>query len=236
VGVCAIDALPRQPVPKDPKAVVVVGEQAVSAAVAAFHAPIVALLVPELPPGSRRGLSLFIAPDLFLRQLQALSAETRLVRFIHRSDVPPALVAAAQAAAQAQGLRLVPEAVGTIREAAIAVETTLTRAGPGEAVWFHRGVVAMNPEILLPKIVRLSWERRVPVFADEADYVARGMLFALTHDYRELGRAAAALIDGGGEGLELPTHAKRILNRRAARAIGIPPRALDGQSFDYVYE
>ena len=41
--------------------------------------------------------------------------------------------------------------------------------------------------------VLLSRQRRVPVFDEEAEYVARGLLFALTHDYLELGRAAAVV-------------------------------------------
>ena len=236
VGVCAIDDLPKRPVPTEPKAVVAVGEKAVDAAAAVFRAPIVAVLVRDLPPGARRGLSIFIAPDIFLRQLRALSPETGTVRFIHRADAPTAVVDAAEAAARALGMRLVPHAVGTIREAALAVETVLGRAEAGEAVWFHRGVLAMNPEILLPKIVRLSWERRVPVFDEEAEYVARGLLFALTHDYRELGRAAAAMIDGATAGIVFAAQAKRIVNGRTARAIGIPPRVIQGQLFDYVYE
>ena len=236
VGVCTIDNLPKRPVPTEPKAVIAVGEKAVDAAARVFRAPIVAVLVRDLPPSVRRGLSLFIAPDLFLRQVRALSPETRTIRFIHRADAPSAIIDAAEAAARALGMRLLPQAVGTIREAALAVETVLGQAGAGEAVWFHRGVVAMNPEILLPKIVRLSWERRVPVFDEEAEYVARGLLFALTHDYLALGRAAAAMIDDAGAGIVFATQAKRILNGRTARAIGIPPRVLQGQSFNYVYE
>jgi len=236
VGVCAIDDLPKRPVPTEPKAVVAVGEKAVDAAAAVFRTPIVAVLVRDLPPGARRGLSLFIAPDLFLRQLRALSPETRTVRFVHRADAPSAVVDAAEAAARALGMRLVPQAVSTIREAALAVEMVLGQAEAGEAFWFHRGVLAMNPEILLPKIVRLSWERRVPVFDEEAEYVARGLLFALTHDYLELGRAAAAMIEDAATGIVFATQAKRILNGRTARAIGIPPRVVQEQSFNYVYE
>jgi hypothetical protein len=59
----------------------------------------------------------------------------------------------------------------------------------------------MNADILLPKIVALSWERKVPVFTDEADYVARGLLFAVTHDYAELGRSVADLIGSARQGI-----------------------------------
>jgi ABC-type uncharacterized transport system substrate-binding protein len=151
---------------------------------------------------------------------------------IHRDDVPQSFVDAVRTAAAAYRLRFEAIGVATLRDAAVAVETVMRHAGPHDGIWLQGGVVGLNADILLPKIVTSSWERQVPVFTDEAEYVARGLLFAVTHDYSDLGRAVADLIDRPRQGMRYAKGAKTVLNGRTATAIGIFLPTSPEQEFD----
>lgn len=236
-GVCAVGELEEYGWRDSLRRVVAVGAAAYGAAQRAFSdASLLPILVPALPAGARQGLSLYIHPGLVLEQLRALAPETARLVFVHREDIPADLVKRAERSAVKHGLDWMPIPIGTLREAAHAVQTIKPHATRGTAVWFHRGVLELNPDILVPPIVRLSWDVGFPVFANDAGAVARGLLFALTPDYREVGRAAGERLVAGGNGLEDLQGVRRVLNRRTARAIGLAVRPAEEERFDHVYD
>jgi hypothetical protein len=237
IGVCALSELESRDWADRPRRVVAVGTDAQAMAERVFpNATRLPILVPALPPGADQGLSLYIEPAVVLAQLRALAPETRVLVFVHRNDLPAEQLKRAERSAAEYGLHWVPIPVGTLREAAQAVQTMKAAASRRTAVWFHRGVLTLNPDILVPPIVRLSWEAGLPVFADDADAVARGLLFALTPDYRQVGRAAAERLVEGGHGLADLQGVRRVLNRRTARAIGLAVRPGEEGRFDHVYD
>lgn len=235
IGVCSITGLSGRSGPTPTTQVVAVGDSAYDAARRAYpKASVVPILVQALPPDTGAGLSRFIDPAQVLAQLHDLAPATQGLVFIHREDVPPDLVRRASAAATAEGLRWEPIAVDGLQAAARAIETLKGRATPDTAVWFHRGVLALNPDILVPPLVRASWDRQFPVVSDDADLVERGLLFALTPDYRWLGRAAAERLARGTHGLSDIQGVRRVINLRTARALGLRVRPEDLRSFDHV--
>jgi ABC-type uncharacterized transport system substrate-binding protein len=222
VGVCSIEELPGSTLDSEGKAVVAVGENASAAATLIYNrAPVVPILVRQLPKETGSGISLFLDPNLYIQQLRALSPDVNVVTLIHRDDVPQSFIDTVRAAAAAHRLRFEAIGVATLRDAAVVVETVVRQAGPQDGIWLQGRVIGMNADILLPKIVASSWERKVPVFTDEADYVARGLLFAVTHDYSDLGRSVADLIDSARQGIRYANGVKTVLNGRTATAIGI---------------
>jgi hypothetical protein len=237
IGVCPLSELGARRGRKGQRRVVAVGGPAHAAAERAFpDATLLPILMRGLPPGAQQGLSLYIDPNMVLAQLRALAPDTDVLVFVYRKDVPADLLARAERSAATLRMDWMPIPVDTLREAAQAVQTIKTRATRRTAVWFHRGVLALNPDILVPQIVRLSWDVGFPVCADDADAVARGLLFALTPDYRQVGRVAAERLVAGGTGLADLHGVRRVLNRRTARAIGLAVRPADEEAFDHVYD
>lgn len=237
IGVCSSSELSTPSVTTSVRRVVAVGPAAdTSARRACPHAEVLPILVRELPPDANGGLSLFVEPDLVLATLRTLAPRIRTLYFVYRQETPLAWLRRAKASAVALDLRWEPIAVDGLPAAARAVETLRTAATPETAVWFHRGVLALNPDILVPPLVRASWERQFPVVTDDADLVERGLLFALTPDYRWVGHAAAEHLVRGRVGLSDIQGVHRVINRRTARAIGLQLGPEDVRSFDHVYE
>jgi len=233
IGICTLDALKAQSWSRAPRQIVAVGAAAYTAADRAFpDALVLPILVGTLPPQARNGLSSFVDPALVVGQLQALSPTTEVLYFIHLQTVPAELIRRAQRAANTLGLRWIPIAVDGLRAAALAIERVRGEASTSSAVWFHRDVLALNPDILIPPIVRSSWKVGFPVISDDADTVERGLLFALTPDYRALGRAAAAHLSEDHRGLSDIRWVQRVLNARTARAIGLTVRPAEETGFD----
>ncbi|NEV61626.1 hypothetical protein [Thiorhodococcus minor] len=233
IAVCALKALNAGSWSRPPGQVVAVGASAYSAAERAFPQARVLPILVERPPGrARDGFSRFIDPALLLQGLRSIAPKTETLYFIHHREVPAAFLARAQGAADALGLRWTAIGVGDLREAALAIERVRREAGPTSAVWFHRDVLALNPDILVPPIVRRSWEVGFPVISDDADTVERGLLFALTPDYRAIGRAAAMQLGQPRSGLVDLRWVHRVLNPRTARALGLAVRPSEETGFD----
>lgn len=233
IAVCALQSLNAGSWSRPPRQVVAVGVSAYSAAERAFpHARLLPILVERLPGHARDGLSRFIDPARLLQGLHSIAPKTETLYFIYRREVPSAFLARAQGSAEALGWRWISLAIGDLREAALAIERVRHEAGPTSAVWFHRDVLALNPDVLVPPIVRRSWEVGFPVISDDADTVERGLLFALTPDYRAMGQAAAIQLDQPRSGLVDLRWVHRVLNERTARALGLTVHPSEETGFD----
>lgn len=237
-GVCAVDALSPSAESDAPRQVVAVGEHAYAAARQAFpRAQVQPILVRTLPATALQGLSRFVAPALVIAELRALSPASETLVFVHRRTVPERLIQQAHEAAQAQGLGWETITVGDLREAALAIERIRQAATPTRAIWVHRDVLSLNPDILIPPLVRRSWEVGFPVISDDADSVERGLLFGLTPDYRALGRAVAVWPHPDHPpGLTDIQWVQRVFNRRTARAIGLVPHPAEETHFDVIFD
>jgi len=141
-----------------------------------------------------------------------------------------------RALAGKRGSDFEPVAVSSLRSAAQAIEQFKTIPATGAIVWFHKGVLGLNPDILVPNLVRISWARDLPIVADRVDYVQRGILLAVSPDYQAFGRRAAKLSAAREPGLIYLPATCWALHVRSAALIGIELQTDDEWRFDYVHE
>jgi hypothetical protein len=212
------------------------GPEATATVTARFpDARLIPLLVASLPLGTTQGVSVFVSPDTVIDQVCSVAPNIKQLKLVHRPDVPGYFFEHLRKAAARCGITVDTTPVDTLADAAQAVERFLRDPGP-HAVWFHRGVINLNDDILIPNIVRLSWSQSIPVIAEEADYVKRGILIGFFHDYGSVARSAVELWRGTGTGLAYSADPKRVINRRTAGAIGIQIKPSQEGLYDYVYQ
>jgi len=165
----------------EPTTIFALGDQVASALAAkSGKARVIALLVQKLPPPVDSGISLFLDPARVLDDILSLHPATRSLHFVHRARIPAAIVDRVRDLAHQRGIDFEPVAVSSLRSAAQAIERLKTIPATGAIVWFHKGVLGLNPDILVPNLVRISWARDLPVVADRVDYVQRGVLLAVS--------------------------------------------------------
>jgi len=199
-------------------------------------ATLIGLLVTRLRPGMPAGLSLFADPHPVIERIQVLQPAIRALHLVYLADVPADAVARVRSAARQAGLAWETTAVASVREAARAIERLKTDGDPTTAVWFHTGVLGLNPDVLIPPLVRIGWDRRLFVVADDAAYVERGVLMSVSADLEALGALAARAVTGGWSGLRDAAALRWGVNRRTAAALGVDGRLRLRPVPDFVYE
>lgn len=173
------------------------------------------------------GVSLVIAPDLYLDALRDLSPDIRRVIAIHH-ERDGAWVSLVKRAAARAGTDVAFVAVADADSAVRRITETLETLDPKTtALWFAKNTIGLDTELLYPFVLEEAWRRRIAVFSDAVTHAKRGFLFALYPDYAGVGAELGERVRGGASppaaGLT-PTRAARFaLNVRTARHLGIAP-------------
>ncbi len=191
--------------------------------------PLVFALVPNdekygLSGPNVTGVSLTRAPRAQLETLRALAPATRAVGVVYDPRSSALLVARAQRAATALGLKLVPAAVS---DASQVGETVASLAGKIDALWMvaDRTVSTVSA---FETLLAFSRAHAVPVFALSEEEVRAGALVSLAPDLAAIGRQSARLVNRilrggiapGALPVEEPEALDLAINLSAAQSFG----------------
>jgi putative ABC transport system substrate-binding protein len=213
-----------------------VGDRVAAEVAEAAASAVLGLLVTGLQRSLRWGVSLFADPGAVITRIRALKPDVSALHLVHLAQAPASAISRARSAARRAGLAWEATPVSSVRDAARAIERLKSAGAAGTAVWFHNGVLGLNPDVLIPPLVRISWNRGVFVVADDAAYVERGVLMSVSPDLQELGAMAARAAERGSEGLHDTAAVQWGVNRRTAGALGVEGRVRRGPAPDFVYE
>lgn len=134
------------------------------------------------------GISLAPAPGYMFEQLKKLSPAVSEVTVVYSAVRNRWLIEHAVKAAEASGLRLHAVPAETLSEAAqIYRERVESGIGAKHAIWLLQDSVTVDQSIVLPMLLKESWNHGFVVFSSNAAHVKRGVLFALYPDYKSLG-------------------------------------------------
>ncbi|MGH1460539.1 MAG: ABC transporter substrate binding protein [Neptuniibacter sp.] len=197
--------------------------------------PLVTGALPIKPNGIS-GVSLIANPNNLFRQLLVLSPKTRKVHAVY-TQKSQWLIDKAQKAAQANGLELISYKASDIREAVKHYQNIFKNADPVEdSIWLPLDSIAANEKVILPLLVRESWDNNLVVFSSKPGHVKRGLLFTLFPDSTEDGVRLADMLntiyhEGKNPGVELSNSAKVGVNMRTASHLGLEYSPLMKKSF-----
>lgn len=185
------------------------------------------------------GISVYVDPDLFIRTLKKLAPQRKRLFLIYHSQTPQRVIEAVRQSAAQQGIVLTLHPCASLKTCVVALDGTLHEAGAQDAVWVHRGVIALNKELILPALTERAWPRKVLVFSSDPEYVRRGLVFSLVPDYLKTGRRMGEMIahpeTGAQHGPAFITDVSAVLNTRTARHIGIELSPGLKHEFDMIY-
>jgi putative tryptophan/tyrosine transport system substrate-binding protein len=212
--------------------VVAVGREALRAAVQTPEStPVVFSMVSSpgaLLAGKRpvSGVSLDADPARIITLLKHVEPGVRRIGVVYNPHATGALVAAAEAAARANGTELVALPVTTIGDAIKAFHR-FERELPIDALWLLPDATATAQETVRYALELADW-KRIPVVGLSRWYVAQGALFALAPQTSAQGAQAARmaldLLRGGApQGVKYASEYSLLFNTRAARRLGIKP-------------
>ena len=148
------------------------------------------LLSPDKNERGIAGISLAADPQLLLARLARLAPSVKRVHVVYSPDRSEWLVESARKSANKFGLQLFAYKSNDIKGSALIYRDILNKTRPEEdAIWLLPDPITVDSKIILPLLLRETWNNSVMLISSNPTYVKRGALFALFPDNRLMGRS-----------------------------------------------
>jgi putative ABC transport system substrate-binding protein len=188
------------------------------------------------------GISLTPDPALLFSHLKGLLPGVRRVIVVYNPLSNEPLIRLAREAARAQGLELHTLEATDLAGAVRRYETALAGAdGRRDAFWLPPDALTVDEAVIMPMVLRESWNRNIALFSSSILHVRKGALFALYPNNFELGRDLATLAlarlngDVARRGVAPLRAVRAALNTRSASHIGLNISTSQQRSFDAIF-
>lgn len=193
-------------------------------------------------PDKLNGISLTPDPALLFSQLKGLMPGVRRVIVVYNPQTNEPLIKLAREAARAQGLELQTLEANDLAGAVRRYETALAGAdGRRDALWLPPDPLTVDDGVIVPMVLRESWNRNIAIFSSSIVHVRKGALFALYPNNFELGRDLATLAlarlngDLARRGVAPLRAVRTALNTRSASHMGLIISTNQQRGFDAIF-
>lgn len=230
---------------RDVNVIIALGRRGLNAATAATDSmPIISgalLLTPRDEKSNVVGISLAPDPKLLFARLRALDPGIKRIQTVYDPEQNAWIMDLAVKEAAALNLTLVTHKASSLREAVYDYKKILFEADPHrDALWLPVDNTTMNDQVVLPLILRESWERGLVVFSSNPAHASEGVLFSVFPDNKALGANLARLARKVAAGDSMPAihPLDKLLfavNERTADHLGLAMSAQWRRRFKYVF-
>lgn len=150
------------------------------------------VMLSEMENRTFTGINLSPDPSLLFAKLTALQPGVKRVFVIYDPRRNEGLISLAREAAKAYRLELVAQEATDLAAAAKLYQAVFASADPRkDAIWLPLDSTTVEESVILPLVLKASWERNMTVFSSSLLHVRKGALFALYPNNLELGRGLA---------------------------------------------
>ncbi|WP_311197509.1 ABC transporter substrate-binding protein [Rugamonas brunnea] len=188
------------------------------------------------------GISLTPDPALLFTHLKNLMPGVRRVIVVYNPHTNEPLMKLARETARAQGLELLTLEATDLAGAVRRYESALASAdGRRDAFWLPPDPLTVDEGVIMPMLLRESWNRNIAIFSSSILHVRKGALFALYPNNFELGRDLATLAlarlngDTARRGVAPLRAVRTALNTRSASHMGLNISTSQQRSFDAIF-
>lgn len=187
--------------------------------------PLVTGALPIKPNGIS-GVSLIANPTNLFKQLHELSPNTQRIHVVF-TEKTQWLIDKAQISATTHDLELITYKAADIREAVKHYQQILKTADQKkDSIWVPLDSITANEKVILPLLLRESWDKNLVVFSSKPGHVKRGFLFTLFPDSAQDGVRLAEMLnsmfyEGKTPGVVLSDSLRVVVNLRTASHLGL---------------
>ncbi|MCW8853974.1 MAG: hypothetical protein OQK72_04655 [Gammaproteobacteria bacterium] len=145
------------------------------------------------PPGIN-GISLSADPEAFFRHLELLNPKVNRIYYIYSKRNNGWLTERARKISKKYNIDFIALEVNDIKEATLQYKIILKSIrSETDALWLPLdNVTPLN--LLLPEILKKSWNQHITVFSNNLQHTRRGTLFSLYPDHYKQGRRIVSLL------------------------------------------
>jgi len=191
-------------------------------------------------PNGHGGISMDGSPELFLHHLNKLAPDVKRVHVVYSEKNSAWLVKIAEVAAAKRNLELLSYKVDNLKQGIKNYTDILNNVESNkDAIWIPLDRVVPDKAIL-PKILKVAWDKNIVIFSNNPLHAKKGTLFALFPDHKLVGKKLASIaVEQVKENAEyelLPTsNLKLAVNRRTASHLGLNFSKSEERQFDIVF-
>ncbi|MBA3582038.1 MAG: hypothetical protein H0W44_06235 [Gammaproteobacteria bacterium] len=168
------------------------------------------------------GVAYLPAPSALFKELTRYANTVRRVHVIYESSVNAWQVEIAQREIERLGFSLQVYKVASLQEAAKTYSNLLSGINPKtDAIWLPLDDQSLDSRVILPMILKESWNRAIVVFSSNPAHVSRGVLFSLYPDSRYLGQQLVPLSQATTASVLPADKLKKAFNIRTAEHLNI---------------
>lgn len=187
------------------------------------------LISPDENSPDLSGISLAADPDRLFAELRLLAPAIKTVSVVYKPATSAWLIELGQEAARRHGLQLNTYPVQDIKSAAKIFRDIFSKSRQGrDAVWLLPDPTVIDDAVILPLILKSSWDDAVAVFSTNPAHAKRGALFAMFPDNRAMGASLAKIaaqrlkgIKNGRPSIVPLTDLQAAVNTRTADHLGL---------------
>jgi putative ABC transport system substrate-binding protein len=197
---------------------------------------------PDAENNKQSGISLSPDPTLLFSFFKELVPTTKRIFVIYDPKNSEWLIKIARTAAKAQGIELITNEARDLASAARLYETVFASAdSKTDAIWLPKDDTTVDENIIIPLVLKESWNRNIPFFSSSFIHAKKGALLSVLPDNLELGRALAnsAMNVVAGEvskkGLTPLRTVQTALNVRSASHIGLNIGQQQQRNFKFIF-
>ena len=191
-------------------------------------------------PNGHGGISMDGNPELFLHHLNKLAPNVKRVHVVYSEKNSGWLVKIAETAAAKRNLELLTYKVENLKQGIKNYTEILNKVESNkDAIWIPLDRVVPDKAIL-PKILKVAWDKNIVIFSNNPLHTKKGALFALFPDHKLVGKKLASIaveqIKADAKYKLFPTsNLKLAVNRRTASHLGLSFSKSEQRKFDIVF-
>ena len=187
-------------------------------------------------PGKHSGVSMMTDPATVVEKLRLVAPSVQKLHLIV-SEQNAWIAQLTEVSLKQAGIAANIQVVDTLKQAvqtyAKLVEQKLNQR---DAIWLPIDTVAMHEKVVLPLVLKASWDKRLVVLSSIPTHAKRGALFSFYPDHFQLGKQLANM-------LQTPTDKPQVLpmkhillavNLRTAKHLGISYTSQEKEQFNIV--
>ena len=153
-----------------------------------------AIIKPPEENGFQAGVLLTPDPNILFENLKMLAPNITRIYTVYSQQHSGWYIDIAKTAADKNGIQLEAVESQSKRDSINSYKNILeSKVDRNSAVWLLQDPLSSDSRLILPLVLGLAWEKRIPVVSNKAGHVERGALLAPYPDHFELGISLAQM-------------------------------------------
>ncbi|EWH11176.1 hypothetical protein DS2_04945 [Catenovulum agarivorans DS-2] len=187
-------------------------------------------------PGAHSGVSMMTDPITVVKKLRMVAPSVQKLHLIvsqQNAWIAKLTERALKQAGIAANIQIVKDLKQAVQTYAKLVEGRLNQR---DAIWLPIDTVAMHEKVVLPLVLKASWDKRFIVLSSIPSHAKRGALFSFYPNHFQLGKQLANMLQNMTENPQvLPMkHILLAVNLRTAKHLGISYTNQEKEQFNIV--